>query len=407
MSGILSNLFNSISSKFSEKQFFNSTYRWVGNSGATWVDTAVPRKLFYEIPELNQVVNKKADMFVNGVFKVVDNEGVEIDSPYATNLLDLLKKPNVLQSQNQWMRQYMQQFSIYGEQFLVKNKVTSLSDLPSSLMNSSPAYTSAILTGKLFEQVDMGGIVKHYAYEKNGAKKELEVSKVMWTKNDDIDDSTNGISPLKSLKFPLSNTKLAYQYLNVISGEKGAIGLISTTPDKDSMGAIPMTAEDKKALNDKFTTENGVKDGQSRVIQVDGSVKWQPMTYETGKLLLLEQIEANKLTIVDHYGLNVNLFSSKSQTFENVKNAIKQVYSDAIFPFADAFSQSLTTFLELPKNHHIELDYSHIAILQEDLGTQAEVLKKQLDSVSQAISTELITPQQGAVIIENSFGLAI
>ena len=59
-----------------------------------------------------------------------------------------------------------------------------------------------------------------------------------------------------------------YQYLNVISGEKGAIGLISTT-NKDSMGAIPTSPEDKKALNDKFTNENGVQDGQTRVVQVD------------------------------------------------------------------------------------------------------------------------------------------
>jgi len=406
LSGILSNI-TGFTSRWAEKQFYNSSYRWVGNSGAVWVDTDVPRKLFYEIPELNQVINKKADMFVNGIFKIVDDKTNKEDtSKEAKAILDLLKNPNLAQSQNQWLRQYLQQFSIYGNQFIKKNNPTGMKSVPVSLINVSPAYTAAMLTGKFFNQVDIEGIIKHYEYEQGNLKTKFKTKDVLWTKNDDVDDPLMGISPLKSLKFPLTNTKLAYQYLNVISGEKGAIGMISTT-NKDSMGAIPTTPEQKKAVNDQFTNDNGVQDGQTRVIQVDGTVTWQPMTYETSKLLLLEQIDANKLTIVDHYGLNINIFSSKNQTFENVRNALIQGYNDSIIPFADALTQSLTPFLGTPKGKSIILDYSHLGILQEDEGTPAEILKKQLDSVSQAVSTGLISPDQAHEILNGTFGLNI
>jgi len=67
----------------------------------------------------------------------------------------------------------------------------------------------------------------------------------------------------------------------------------------------------------------------------------------------------------------------------------------------------LTPFLGTPKGKSIILDYSHLGILQEDEGTPAEILKKQLDSVSQAVSTGLISPDQAHEILNGTFGLNI
>jgi hypothetical protein len=90
------------------------------------------------------------------------------------------------------------------------------------------------------------------------------------------------------------------------------------------------------------------------------------MTYPTRDLLLLEQIDAYFLTIVDHFGLNINIFSSKSQTFENVKNSLIQCYQDTIIPEADLFCQELTKFLNIKEGQRIVASYDHVKILKDN-----------------------------------------
>jgi hypothetical protein len=132
------------------------------------------------------------------------------------------------------------------------------------------------------------------------------------------------------------------------------------------------------------------------------------MSYPTKDLLLLEQIDANKLTICDHFGLNINIFSSKTATFENVKNGIIQSYNDAVFPFADQFTQKIQKELGVDeKQYKLSLDYSHISVLQADKEKEAKTLQMQLDSVANAVSNQIITPQQAANIYRNTFSIEL
>lgn len=390
--------------KNSDRSFFSNRLQRIGNAGATYIDVTVPYRLYNEIPELNQVINKKADMFSNGRFKLVNiKDGKTIED---LKLFALLENPNVLQSQNKWLKNYITQLDVYGNQFIYKNSASKLS-YPASLTNVSPACITPILTGKSFEQVHLSDIIKEYEYKEGNSKRIFLVEDIIWSKIDDLDNPVIGCSPLKSLRFPLSNTKLAYDYLNIISGEKGAIGMIGST-NKDGFGSVPMNPEDKIALENQFTSNYGVGDDKkSRIAFTGGNTTWIPMTYPTRDLLLMEQIDANKLTICDHFGLNINIFSSKNQTYENVKNALIQSYSDAIIPAADAFCQTLTKALNIDKRFKLTLDYSHIAILQADRKMQAETLATQLNSVQQAVASGIITIQQANNIYTNSFGLVL
>ena len=51
----------------------------------------------------------------------------------------------------------------------------------------------------------------------------------------------------------------------------------------------------------------------------ESQVSWQPMSYPTKDLMLFEELNADKIALIDAYGLNVNLFSSeRGTTFSNV-----------------------------------------------------------------------------------------
>lgn len=386
-----------IGSKAQEKAFFKSRVAMMGRAGAVYTSD-VPAKLVAEVPELNLIVSKKSDMFSNGVFRHMSKDGkTEIkNSPY----IKLLNKPNPFSSENEFLRNYMFQISTFGNQFIYAPVVSVLSGgVPAKLQSISPENLTPILTGKFFDQIDIAGIVKHYEYREGNTVRIFEPNEIIWSKIHDISNPIIGVSPLVPLRYPITNTKLAYDFLNVISGEKGALGMLKTTA-KDSAGSLPITAERKLQLENQYTNDYGVGDDKkSRIKFVDGGTEWVPMSYPTRELLLLEQIEANKNTMCDAFNLNKNIFSTKMDGFasQDVNDAIKQAYTDAIQPMADSLAQTLTTHFKLAEKDgsYLILDYSHVESLKDDTKADSELETIEITNINSAIVAGLITAAEG------------
>jgi phage portal protein BeeE len=385
--------------KQQRKYYFESKVNYQINKGALYIDTSVPYDLYNTIPQLRTVVDKLASMFSNGVFKIENIKTNQIE-PLPEDLQKLLENPNPLQPQNEFLKQYLTQLIVYGNQFIYKNKPSKLQKYPSSMLNVSPANIKPILTGKVFEQLDIKGIVKEYEYTEGlSYKRVFDVSTVLWSKIADLDNPVAGYSPLKAMKYPLSNTVAAYQYLNVISSEKGAIGVLSTS-NKDAMGALPMTADEKAEIERIYREENGIEDNQKKIHITTGSVTWAPMSYPTKDLLLMEQIDANFLIILNILGVNQNLFINS--TYENLKNGLVQTHNDTVVPYADGFTQALTKFLEIEPGKRLILDYSHLPYLQVDEKIEGEKLTNVINNVNSLLNTGIITPTQANEIIQNN-----
>jgi phage portal protein BeeE len=398
------NFFHRLGDFFSRKQseriFFNNKSEMIGTRGAVYLDTDIPYRLYNEISELNQVINKGASMFSNGVFKVIDiKSGTQIED---VELMKLLENPNVLESQNEFLKTYWIQYHVYGNSFQYKNKV-SLKKYPYSVRNVSPRYIEPMFTGKVLEQTSLDGIIEKYKYTGQGKERFFDTNDIIWTKNADLDNPLVGTSPLKSLRFPLTNTKLAYDYLNIISGERGAIGMISTASPKDSMGAVPKDAKEIQRLEESRLNSYGigVDNDKARMLFTSAQVTYTPFGYPTRELMLSEQIDQNKLTICDHFNLNANLFSSKNQTYENVKNAMIQAYQDNIQPFADQWTQKFGKELGLDNTKRLILDYSHLSIL----NNKYEGFDGMVKSLNEAVTGGLISQQQASQIVTNHLGV--
>ncbi len=399
------NFFTDLFNYNSEKMFFTSQSKIIGQKGAVYIDVDKPYEIFNENPSINQVINKKASMFSNMELKLTDKDNNIIDDK---DLLKLFQNPNIFQSLNDFLKSYLTQKSVYGNTFIYKNKPSNLQKYPTTLQCISPRYIQPNLTGKVFDQLSMSDVVKYYEMiNYNGSNnRKFDVNEILWSRITDLDDPLVGVSPLKSLKYPITNTKLAYDYLNVISGEKGAIGVLSDD-NRSPMGGMPLKDEEKRNIEESYSKNYGVKEGQRKVIVTKSALKWQPMSYPTQDLLLLEQIDTYFLTIIDHFGMNVNLFSSKSQTFENVKNAIIQTYQDTIIPEADLFCQELTSFLEIEEGLKITPSYDHVAILRESNKTDATTLSQASTYLIQLQQAGVLNQQQITDILTNTYNLSI
>jgi len=388
-------------SKHAKKQFYNSRVPYMMNSGKVYINTDVPYTVYNSIPQIGLTVDKIAAMFSNGVFKYQKIGSDKFDA-MPKELATLLEKPNIFQGQNAFMKQYILQYLIYGNQYIRKNQASALSKVPTSLLNISPAYLTPVLTGKTFDQVDMNGVVKNYEYTENSTKKTFETSEILWSKVADLDNPVIGCSPLLSLQFPISNSELAYKYLNCISGEKGGIGILSQTPVKDVFGALPNSPEAKTALEKQYRESNGIEDDQKKILITDAPIGWTPMSYPTAQLLLLEQIDANFLTILAKYGVNSNVFVNS--TYENLRHGLMSTHNDTIQPHADQFCQHLSEFIGIDKGYKLVLDYSHLPYLQADKSSEANVFSTVSAALTSLSTSGIITPAEGKVRLTNQFG---
>jgi HK97 family phage portal protein len=391
---------------FSFKSFFNNMFgskefyrvnvnQILGRKDAVWINTEEPYKIFNEVPQVKAAISRLGAMFSNMEIHLV-KDGVKLEDE---DFEKLIKKPNASQNMNDWLKNYYEQLTVYGNQFMYKNKPSSLQKYPNALWNISPRYMKPYMTGKIFDQLDMDSIVNYYEYRDSSNTRRFETQDILWSRISDLDNPFVGVSPLANLKFPISNIKAAYEYRNVILTEKGAIGILSNA-NKDGVGGTIIPEKDRTEIENMYVKGYGVSEGQKRVILTSAALAWQPMTYPTKDLMLFEEIDENTRTILDLLGVNANIFNSKNSTFENVKNGIKQTYQDTIFPAADAFVQSLGTFLELEEDTKIVASYDYLPVFQEDIEKGVMALEQRINTLGLAVSNGFLTQEAAASILE-------
>jgi hypothetical protein len=175
------------------------------------------------------------------------------------------------------------------------------------------------------------------------------------------------VSRVETLKYPLSNIRASYHKRNVLLENIGAIGILSAQ-NNDLGGAIPMTPEEKKKIqNDWYHRQ------KDEVIITEANVDWKPMSYPTKDLLLFEELTADKLALIDAFGLSYNCFSQeKGATFTNVRDSIRMVYQDTIIPETQQMYDSIVKQFGLDaEGYYLKADFSHLPILQDDQESKA------------------------------------
>ncbi len=376
----------------------------LGQKGPVWVDVLKPFHVYETSPQIKTIIDRKATMFANmelQLRRIADDEIVHDE-----DLKKLIENPNIMQSMNEWLIMYKQQEQVYGNTFMYRNKPGRLSKYPIALHNISPVYIHPELTGKYFDQIEMLGIVSKYTYQEAGVQKIFPTEDILWNRLGDINDPLVGKSPIFALKMPISNTEQAYKYRNVIMAEKGAIGILSNQ-GKDQNGAIPLKPEERSRIEKEYRNKYGIQEDQAKILITGASLTWQSMTIPVKDMLLLEEVDVNFMTMVDHFGLNINMFSNKSATFENVKQAILQVYRDTIQPEADKFTQRLGPFIGIPEGFKLVACYEHLDIFKENKDKGMAAVQSMISWLTNAINARLMSVEQAQTILGNELNMPL
>lgn len=343
-----------------------------GKKEAVWVDTNNAWRLFIEIPELRSVIDKRASMMASNHPCLYDMNGDKVESHW---LLDLFKDPNAMQSWSDVVYSLSVQDALYSNAFAYCPKRSF--DIR-NLMVPLPANKIEIqLSGKKLQAMDSEDMVTRFCFEYDDDSKEIiDWTDMIYLTTDDGMNLVKPISRIDSLKYPLSNIKAQYHKRNVLLENIGSIGIL-TTSQSDMGGAIPMTPEEKRQIQ-----QDWFKRSKDELIITESNVDWKPMSYPTRDLMLFEELTADKMAIIDAFGLNANLFSSeRGATFTNVRDSIRLVYTDTIIPETQSMYNSMMKQWGLSDEYYLKADFSHLPALQEDEGEKANVQKTKAETL--------------------------
>ena len=374
-----------------EKLFPMQSQLW-GKKDAVWIDTNDAWKLFLEIPELRAVITKRASMMASSKPCLVDRDGNEIENHWMN---DVIKKPNANQSWSDFIFSIGVQDGLYSNTFIYSPirsfKIRNLMvPLPSNKIKINT-------TGKKLKQMDVDGLVQNYVfYYDDGENETLETTDVIYITTSDGMNLINPISRIESLKYPLSNISAQYHKRNVLLENIGAIGIL-TAINFDIGGSIPMTPEDKKQIQ-----RDWFKRSKDELIITESDVDWKPMSFPTKDLLLFEELTADKIALIDAFGLSIHLFSSeKGTTFTNVRDSIRMCYQDTIIPETQQIYDAISQQIGLTNDGlRLIAEFDHLPVLQTDELQSAQTMKTRAEAVEKIIPFGVLSPDEIRVLLE-------
>jgi len=369
------NFFDSILNSFRDSDRYSDIVKSIlppavqvwGKKEAVWLDTGDSWRLYIDIPELRAVVDKRASMMSSNRPKLYDANGELVENHW---LNDLISNPNATQSWSDVVYSLGVQDALYSNcvmyspqrSFGVRNLIVPL-----------PANNIEImLSGRKLKQMDRENLIDYFKFTyDSGTTERIDWEDAVYLTSCDGMNIVKPISRVDSLKFPLSNIQAQYKKRNVLLENIGAIGILSAQAT-DLGGSIPMTPEERQKIQKDWYRRQ-----KDELIISEAGVNWTPMSFPTKDLMLFEELTADKLALIDAFGLSYNLFSkTEGTTFTNVRDSIRMVYQDTIIPETQQFYDSLMTQFGLKEEgYYLKACFEHLPILQEDEKEKAEVMR--------------------------------
>lgn len=355
------------------------TTQQIGVVSPVWVSTTDKFALYYEIPELHAVINRYAKMVASANPILVNDKG-EVQKNNGNSIFKLIDRPSAMQSWGTMMYMIAVNKCVTNNALIYAPKGTfgALQLLPLAFNN-----VKIVPTGKTLISAETGSFIEKFQIPTSvvDSYQDFSPEEVIYLTEPDGINLFNTKSKIESLKFPLSNLKKQYEKRNVLLVNLFSLGILSSE-NKDGISAMPLEPKDIKQMRDDMKRRH---DGE--IIITDKSVKFDPMTFPTKDLMLFEEMTADKLAIIDEFGLNQHMFGQgeggKGSTFSNVEMGERQAYNSTIIPDTEIIYDEFTKQLGLDREGlYLVPDFSHISVLKADEKYIAEAMAKRAEAVA-------------------------
>lgn len=379
-------LFKAFGREFSEANKLYESFT-IGNNQYNFIDrnfTNYIEKGYVENPDVNAVISRIASSFASIKWEVKERKGDEIFTNTTSALNDVLKCPNPLQTWAEFQEAAAVMYLTTGNTYI--NGTESLGFAGFGELSVLPSQYTAPIKGNAINPVS-GYSLNINQLQNFSAEEVLHVKRFdprLKGYNELI-----GLSPLESLVMVYAASSEKWEAMASILKNKGAMGIVTS---KEGRGLTP---ENSKELEKLYKSRYGGGAKFGTPMFTNASLDFIKMGMSSEDLKLMDQGIISLRAICNQYNVSSVLFNDPaSSTYNNITEAKKDFYTDAIIPLLEIFKQNYNNWLvrsySEAENADLFLDFTvdNIPSLQEDINKKAK-------TISILIDKGVISPNEG------------
>lgn len=288
-----------------------------------------------------------------------------------TELHELLNRPNPAQSFNAWIQEIIAFGALTGNRYIY-------GIAPDTGQNMGKYKELYVLPSQVVE-IHSGGLmkpVKEYTLEYNGTYR-IPAEFICHIKNfnpyyDGSGSHLYGMSPLKAgLRSMDANNEALTTGVKYLQNQTARGMLISDEGD--------MTESQAKQLKDKFRSTYQGSNNAGDLIITPKKLSWVNFGLNASDLSLIEQYNASIKDLCNVYNVPVQLLNNtESSTYNNMKEAKKALYQNAVIPELIRIREELNRWLtpQYGDKLYIDFDFNSIPELQEETEKVVDQMSK-------------------------------
>jgi HK97 family phage portal protein len=346
-------------------------------------------ELYLTVPELQAILNYKARVFA-GMNVIVEDNPDRI-----TPQIEIIRQPNPLQNQKEFLTQYYVLRAIFGNEFIHpvvgvdKANVAAMWNLPPMNAEVIPVNNSKIV----FNMTNLNEIIEKYKFQWDGSEITYKPDEIIHFNDNQVvfdkDKLRLGDSKLRPLVQACENIKHAYEARGILISQSPR-GILSNKTT-DGIGRLELGPNEKQEIQEEMRKAYGTVRSKWDVIITNSDLDWTSMAGDVSKMKLFEEVEDDFQAIANAYNFPPEVLKEGSK-YENKNQALIQLYQEAIIPEANEFLQGLSNWMGITET--LKADFSHIAVLQADLERRAKSLNWAATGLSKALETGITTTQE-------------
>lgn len=397
---------------FSNFQYFNDKPSWISLTTPQDFESAARHN-----PIVKAAINILSTASSNGKKIAIDiSTGEEIPwtsrKPAIQKAYKLLmQRPNPLQSSKEFAFQGTFYLKVFGNRYVYANmpvgydreidimNISTLINLPSQFMNVH-------VTGKLYDQTDITGIISEYSLNNFNPPKGFKPEHILHFNEVNISGemaTIMGISKLEALKYPITNIQKAFEAMNTLLTSRGMQGILS--PKKtDGMGAsMPLQLQEKTDIDNVFKRDYGLLNGQNPFMLTPIALDYIKTVMNSKELGIYEEFSNNAMIVSNEFGIPPELLKTyiSGATYENQVQSVRRLYQDTVIPMVEDEDSYWSCRLNTYKyGFVIQTSWEHIPALAESFKEKAISINLKGRTADSAYDKNLITVNTYLEMIE-------
>ncbi|WP_197478866.1 phage portal protein [Anoxybacillus sp. B7M1] len=289
-------------------------------------------------------------------------------------LLDLLNKPNPLQSRNEFMESWAAFLLLSGNSYIEMNGPTR--GAPTELWAWRPDRTTIIPGGDNFIQA--------YRYSVNGRNIDVPAEKIIHSKFFAPLDDFYGLGPIQVAARVIDQDNAANTWNASLLQNSGR-------PSGAFLAKKPLNDKQFERTKYQLRQEYAGASKAGKIMLLEGDVDWKEMSLSPKDMDFIESKKMSRLEICAAFGVPPELVGDREHaTYSNYKEARASFYMETVLPLLDKLIDKLNAQL-IPlfgDNLTLAYDTDQIPALQENSEVKwtraIEALKTGLISFDEA-----------------------